>query len=198
MLNDGQFGICLIDEKNTLMGWQAPLMIGTIAKIRKCSDADLSGTQLHIETIGHGRFKILRILQPSIPLPDNYDPFSIKGIEKIAQLHEKSGTEKKLYIQAEVELLPEITDNLSLKEWNKLVQMWKQKIINQALPKIINPFELDSLLMQYGLVSDIPNIDYIYSLASLGAADPYDLQPILEANTISELLKQVEKLLERS
>ncbi len=197
MLNDGQFGICLIDKKNTVMGWQSPLQIGTIAKIRKIHDADISGTQLHIETIGHSRFKILRLIPPSIPLPNDYDPFSIKGIQKIAQLHEKSGTEKKLYIQAEVELLDEITDNISLKEWNKLTEMWKQKIIQQALPKIVNPFELDSLLLQYGLVSDIPNIEYVYSLASLGAADPYDLQPILEANTISELLKQVQMLLER-
>ena len=104
MLNDSQFGICLIDKKNTLMGWHSPLPIGTIAKIRKIHDADISGTQLHIETIGHSRFKILRLIQPSIPLPSDYDPFSIKGIEKIAQLHEKLGTEKKLYIHCQAQM----------------------------------------------------------------------------------------------
>ncbi len=197
MIKDGLFGICLIDPNNTIMGWDSPMSTGTVAKIRKCQDEDISGMRINIETIGHSRFKILKIFPPSIPLPYDYDPLSINGIEKFSQLHEKSGTEKKLYIQAEIELLPEISDSITIKEWDKLVEMWKQKIIIQALPKIVNSFDLDRLLMQYGLASEIPTMDHVYSLASLGAVDPYDLQPILEANTISELLKKVEELLER-
>lgn len=101
---------------------------------------------------------------------------------------------KKFYIQAEVELLPDIIKNLFQNDWNNLVNLWKQKIITQALPKIVNSLELDSLLLQYGLVTDIPTIDYVYSLASLGASSPHELQPILEANTASVLLQKVEEL----
>lgn len=37
------------------------MSIGTMAKIRKCQDIDLSGTQLYIETIGHSRFRITKL-----------------------------------------------------------------------------------------------------------------------------------------
>ena len=58
MLGDGQFGVCLIDQSNLLNGWNAPYLIGTIAKITKCKDIELDGMQLHIETLGRNKFKI--------------------------------------------------------------------------------------------------------------------------------------------
>ena len=197
MLGDKQFGVCLVDENTKLLGWDAPMSVGTIAKIRKCQDIDLTGIQLYIETIGHNRFQIIKLIPPSISLPYDYDPLSPEGLQKIANLHEKLGTHKKFYIQAEVEPLPDISENLSQNNWENLVSLWKQKIITQALPKIVNSLELDNLLLQYGLVTDIPTVDYVYSLASLGASSPHDLQPILEANTISILLQKVEELLKR-
>ena len=50
MLGDGQFGVCLIDETNSVSGWNSPKLVGTIAKITKCQDVELDGLQLHIET----------------------------------------------------------------------------------------------------------------------------------------------------
>lgn len=197
MLGNKEFGVCLVDENTTLLGWDAPMSVGTIAKIRKYQDIDLTGTQLYIETIGHSRFRITKLIPPSITLPYDYDPLSSEGLQKIANLHEKLGTHKKLYIQAEVELLPDIIENLSQNDWDNLVNLWKQKIITQALPKIVNSLELDNLLLQYGLVTDIPTIDYVYSLASLGASSSHDLQPILEANAVPVLLQKVEELLKR-
>ena len=43
MLGDGQFGVCLIDEHNSVNGWNSPHMVGTIAKISKCQDVELDG-----------------------------------------------------------------------------------------------------------------------------------------------------------
>ncbi len=83
-------------------------MVGTIAKITKCTDVELDGLQLHIETIGRNSFKIKKIISPSISQPVNYDPLSVEGHQEISELHEKVGTEEKMYIQAEVEMIPEI------------------------------------------------------------------------------------------
>ena len=195
MLGDGQFGVCLIDENNSVSGWNSPKMIGTIAKIIKCEDVELDGLQLHIETIGRNSFKIKKIIPPSIPQPTNYDPLSVEGHQEMSKLHEKVGTEEKMYIQAKVEMIPEIDENISLKQWERLVELWKKKVVTQALPQIVEPHALDQVLEQYYLTTDTPTIDYIYSLSALGAKNPNDLQPILEATTMNDLIQKVEELL---
>ena len=66
----------------------------------------------------------------------------------------------------------------------------RKKTISQALPQKVEPAALDQVLTQYYLKTDTPTIDYVYSLAALGAHDPNDLQPILEANTMEELIQR--------
>lgn len=195
MLGDGQFGVCLIDENNSVNGWNAPKSVGTIAKITKCEDVELDGLQQHIETLGRNSFRIKKIIPPSVSQPANYDPLSVEGHQEISDLHEKVGTEEKLYIQAEVEMIPEIDESISIEQWQKLVQLWKKKIVTQALPQVVEPHALDHVLEQYYLTTDTPTIDYIYSLSALGAKDPNELQPILEATTLDDLLQKVENLL---
>jgi len=195
MLGDGQFGVCLIDEKNSVNGWNSPKLVGTIAKITKCEDIQLDGLQLHIETIGRNSFKIKKIIPPSIPQPVNYDPLSIEGHQEMSEMHEKVGTEEKMYIQADVEMIPEIDENISLDYWERLVELWKKKTVTQALPQVVEPHALDHVLEQYYLTTDTPTIDYIYSLSALGANDPNDLQLILEATTMNDLIQKVEELL---
>jgi len=195
MIGDGQFGVCLIDENNSINGWNSPKLVGTIAKISKCEDVELDGLQLHVETLGRNSFKIKRIIPPSISQPKNYDPLSVEGHQQISELHEKIGIDKKMYIQAEVEMIPEIDENISLEKWEELVELWKKKIIKQALPQVVDSHSLDHVLEQYYLNTDTPTIDYIYSLSAIGAKDPNELQPILEATTMDELIKRVEELL---
>lgn len=193
MLNDGQFGICLVDDSQKIKGWSYPQKTGTIAKITKCEDIDLDGIQLYIETIGRNKFEIKQIIPPSISMPKDYDPYTLNGHQKISELYEKNN-QGKLYIQAEIEIISEICENISVDKWEYLVDLWKNKIIIESLPKIINPFSLDQVLEKYGLITEIPTIEYIYSLSALGASNPYQLQPILEAKTIENLFDTVENL----
>ena len=201
MLGDGQFGVCLIDEHNSVNGWNSPKMVGTVAKISKCQDVELDGLQLHIETMGRNSFKIKKIIPPIISQPTNYDPLSVEGHQEISKIHEEIGTQEKMYIQAEVELIPEIDENVSLIQWKGLIELWKKKIIHQALtsdpsnPQIVDSHALDHVLEQYYLTSDTPTIDYIYSLAALGAKVPNELQPLLEADTIEVLIEKTKELL---
>ena len=195
MLGDGQFGVCLIDHNNSINGWNAPHSIGTIARITKCEDVEIDGLQLHIETTGRNKFKINRIIPPLMGHPENYDPYSVEGHKIISDQHEKIGNDTKLYIQAEVEMIPEIDDDISLEKWQNLVSLWKNKIVKQALPQVVEPHALDHVLEKYYLITDLPTIDYVYSLSALGAKDPNDLQPILESDTIDELLQRVEELM---
>jgi hypothetical protein len=195
MLGNGQFGVCLLDENNFVNGWNSPKLIGTIAKITKCKDVELDGLQQNIETIGRNSFKIKKIIPPLISQPANYDPLSVEGHQEISDIHEKIGTEEKMYIQAEVEMIPEIDENISFERWQRLVELWKKKIIAQALPQVVEPHSLDHVLEQYYLNTETPTVDYIYSLSAIGAKDPNELQPILEATTMDELINNVEELL---
>ena len=195
MIDDGQFGVCLIDENNSVNGWNSPRLVGTIAKITKCIDVNLDGLQLNIETLGRNSFKIKKIIAPSISQPKNYDPLSIEGHEEISSLHEKTGTKEKMYIQAEVEMIPEIDENISLAQWSNLVELWKKKIITQALPQIVESHALDHVLEQYYLTTETPTIDYLYSLSALGAKDPHELQSILEATNLGDLIQKITELL---
>ena len=195
MLTDGQFGVCLVDPSNQIRGWNGPKLTGTIAKITKCEDVEMDGMQLHIETIGRGKFRIKEIIPPSIPLPENYDPYSIEGHQQISDLNEKSHDYEKMYLKAEVELIPEIDENISLSQWENMINLWKTKTITQALPQIIEPSALDQVLEQYYLTTETPTIDYVYSLAALGAETPNELQPILEANSMEELIEEFQRLM---
>lgn len=195
MLGDRQFGVCLIDESNHVNGWNAPKLVGTIAKIMKCEDVKLDGLQLHIETIGRNSFKIKKIIEPIISQPTNYDPISVEGHSEISELHEKIGTEGKMYIQAEIEMIVELDEDISLENWQDLIRLWKKKIIKQALPQVVEPHALDHVLQQYYLVTDTPTFDYIYSLSALGAKDPTELQPLLEATNMNELIQKTKELL---
>ena len=195
MLGDGQFGVCLIDEHNSVKGWNSPNLVGTIAKINKCEDVELDGLQLHIETMGRNSFRIKKIIPPIISQPTNYDPLSVEGHQEVSKVHEQIGTQEKMYIQAEVEMIPEIDENISLTQWKTLIELWKKKIIHQALPQIVESHALDHVLEQYYLTSDTPTIDYIYSLAALGAKNPNELQPLLEAHELDDLIEKTQELL---
>lgn len=195
MVNDGQFGVCLIEPNNSIVGWDAPMRIGTIAKIIECKDVELDGMQLQIETVGRNKFQILKIIPPPIEQPQNYNPYTLEGHKIVSALHERAGVEEKMYIQAEVEMILEIDEHVPVVEWESIVNMWKNKIITQSLPQTIESYTLDRVLEQYYLVTDAPTIDYIYSLSALGAKEPADLQPILEANTMSDLISRVKELM---
>ena len=195
MIGDGQFGVCLIDKNNFVNGWDSPKLVGTITKISKCEDTKLDGLQLNIETLGRNSFRIKRLIPPVIHQPINYNPLTAQGHQEISEIHEKIGTEEKMYIQAEVEMIPEIDENISLEKWETLVELWKKKVIKQALPQTVDSHSLDHVLDKYYLNTDTPTVDYVYSLSAIGAKDPVELQPILEATTMDELIKRVKKLL---
>jgi len=53
------------------------------------------------------------------------------------------------------------------------------------------------MLRHYDLMTETPTVDYIYSLCALGASSPNDLQLILEANSLEDLIPRVKDLLRK-
>ena len=193
MLGDGLFGVCLIDEGD-IKGWQAPHRIGTVTKIVKCKDTNLDGLNLQIDTVGRSRFYIQEIIPPCVAVPPDYDPNTLEGHQRFLDTYEKSKSGK-MYIQANVNMIPDIDHDISELQWKHMVYSWK-KLIQHHAKKQVDFQSLDLLLQQYDMVTETPTLEYVYALAALGSSGPQDLQPILEAETIDALIQQVERLLE--
>lgn len=193
MMGDKLFGVCLASTGD-ISGWQAPVSVGTVTKIMMCQDAGLDGIQLDIGTVGRGRFRILEMIPPCLAMPTEYDPTTLEGHQRFQEEYEVSKPGK-MYIQAKVEMMPEIDQYISEESWISLVSAWKGKVTRLASGPV-DPRALNQLLEQYYLITDTPTPDYIYSLAALGASTPEDLQPVLEANTADDLIDRVMKLME--
>ena len=106
MLNEKEFGICLGHNSATLSNWQAPYNVGTLAKIVDCKDVDSTSGHLFVNVRGRRKFRIINLIAPSLKKIDDYDHFTMEGVEIIDKLHQKDGIDKKMYIQAEVEMIP--------------------------------------------------------------------------------------------
>jgi hypothetical protein len=103
-----------------------------------------------------------------------------------------------MYLQAEVELIDDIDQIISLKDWRDLVESWKKKIERMASPQTISSEQLDSMLAQYYLKTDTPTLEYVYSLCALGSSSPNELQLILEAITLDQIIERCFKILNNS
>ena len=191
-LGDGLFGVCLVG-KGSVAGWQAPVKVGTTTKIVKCQDEGLDGLRLHIDTVGRNRFRILDTIPPSVEMPPDYDPSTLEGHRRFGDEYERAGPGK-MYIRAHIDTIPDIDQNITGAQWELMVDAWKEMTRRRA-NRQLDSQSLDALLRQYYLATDTPTLDYVYSLAALGAAAPQELQPVLEANTAADLVRQVTLLM---
>ena len=196
MLGGKEFGICLGHDSATLSNWQAPYDIGTIAKIVECKDVDSTSGHLFLNVRGRRKFRIIHLIPPSLKKIEDYDPFTLDGTKVIEQLHHSDGVEKKMYIQAEIEMISEIDESISLVDWENLVDLWKNKIKKSTGNSDLTSHQLDHVLEQYYLKTETPTMEYVHSLCALASETPLDLQPILECTNMDQLLERSVKLLE--
>ena len=138
----------------------------------------------------------MRLIPPSLKKTENYDPFTIHGTRTVEQLHHDDGVDKKMYIQAEIEIISDIDESVSLVDWENLVDKWKIKIKKNAGNPELTCHQLDHVLEQYYLKTETPTMEYVHSLCALASQTPLDLQPILECTSMEQLLHRSTKLLE--
>ena len=196
MIGQKEFGVCLGHDSATLSNWQAPYDIGTIAKIVDCKDVDSTSGHLFLNVRGRRKFRIIHLIPPSLKKTEDYDPFTLDGTKVIEQLHHSDGVEKKMYIQAEIEMISEIDESISLVDWENLVDLWKNKIKKSTGNSDLTSHQLDHVLEQYYLKTETPTMEYVHSLCALASETPLDLQPILECTNMDQLLERSVKLLE--
>ena len=133
---------------------------------------DSTSGHLFVNVRGRRKFRVIRLIPPSLEKSENYDPFTIHGIRSVEQSHHDIGVEKKMYIQAEVEMMSDIEDSISLVDWENLVEKWKQKIKKTSGNSELTSHQLDHVLEQYYLKTETPTMEYVHSLCALASETP--------------------------
>ncbi len=103
LLDEAPFGLCLIDPFHPITGWAGPHLVGTTARITEHEEV---GSNHMIEIQGQRRFRILKLIEPSLPPMDPVQHRVFPDLESLLQLVDDE-EEGRLYIRAEVEFLSE-------------------------------------------------------------------------------------------
>ena len=65
-----------------------------------------------------------------------------------------------MYIQAEIEMISDIDESISLVDWENLVDKWKNKIKKTAGNPELTSHQLDHVLEQDYLKTETPPMEY--------------------------------------
>ncbi len=193
LLDNEPFGICLIDPFSPVSGWQGPHLVGTLARITHHEE---QGANHFIELQGQRRFKIVDIVAPLLERDPDTDPdFQPDLHELLASIPDDVSQEErdegKLYIRADVELLPELDGELSPERQESLLGMWE--LFLDAIGRGIGLSEdvlEDWTLAQQATVA-VADAGALWRIASVLVHDPWARQAILEYDSIDDALDEL-------
>lgn len=194
LLEGRPFGICLVDPFNPVMGWPGPHLIGTMARITHHEE---QGANHFIEIQGQKRFIIRDIIPPLIANmeveEDEEGEFSTQPpIQDIlATLDPEEAAEGRLYIRAEVEILPDLIGELEPEGADRLLEMWSGFLDlmcrGMGLPEEILEEWAEAQLLS---VADADS-DSLWRIASVLMSDTWVRQSILELDDMDEALEEL-------
>lgn len=193
LLDNEPFGLCLIDPFNPVSGWPGPHLVGTMARITHHEE---QGANHFIELQGQRRFKIIDIIEPLLERDADADPqFQPDLHELLASISDEISPEEraegKLYIRADVELLPELSGELSPERQKSLLGMWE--LFLDAMGKGIGLSEdilEDWSGAQQATVAEA-DAGALWRIASVLVHDPWARQAILEYDSIDDALDEL-------
>ena len=189
LLDNEPFGICLIDPFNPVSGWSGPHLIGTMARITHHEE---QGANHFIEIQGQRRFKICDIVNPLLERNGDVDmEFQPDIHELLETVPEEDREEGKLYIRADVELLPELEGELSKERQHKLLSMWELFLEAMGRGIGLTGDVLDDWAgAQRATVADA-DAGALWRIASVLVHDPWARQAILEYDSIDDAMDEL-------
>ena len=189
LLDNEPFGVCLIDPFNPVSGWSGPHLVGTMARITHHEE---QGANHFIEIQGQRRFKIVDIVEPLLPrnaeMDMEFQPDIHELLDSVADEEKEDG---KLYIRADVELLPELSGELSEDRQEKLLSM--RSLFLDAMGRGIGLSEEvleDWSEAQQATVADA-DAGALWRIASVLVHDPWARQAILEYDSIDDAMDEL-------
>ena len=113
-------------------------LLEQLLKLQNVKMLNLMDYNYILKLLGRNSFKIKKNNFSINFTTRNYDPFQLKDINKYLICMRKLELKKKCTFKLEVEMIPEIDESISLEKWQKLVELWKKKIVNKHYLKLLN------------------------------------------------------------
>lgn len=193
LLDEVPFGICLIDPFHPIAGWAGPHFVGTTARITEHEEV---GSNHMIEIQGQKRFRILRLIEPNLPPMDPVQHRVFPDLESLLELVEDK--EGRLYIQAEVEFMPDPEGVIGKELKEELQDEWLSflDIIgthNGMSSEILEEWKG----AQMATISDW-DASALWRIASVMVMDSNDKQSLLMSENIDELAGELLNIFPKS
>jgi hypothetical protein len=96
------------------------------------------GSNLLFTASGEARFRVVEVLPASLPARDFGEIFP--SVDELVEEYIEESPDGKLYLRAEIEILPPLREIVHNDRWNKLVRRWSEHIV-----------EIDSLVRASGM-----------------------------------------------
>lgn len=193
LLDEAPFGLCLIDPFHPITGWAGPHLVGTTARITEHEEV---GSNHMIEVQGQRRFRILKLIEPSLPPMDPVQHRVFPDLESLLQLVDDE--EGRLYIRAEVEFLSEPEGSLKDELKCKLEEEWLS-----FLDILGNHNGMSSEILEEWKGAQLATVNdwdaaALWRIASVMVMDSNDKQSLLESEDINELAGELLNIFPRS
>ena len=194
LLDEAPFGLCLIDPFHPITGWAGPHLVGTTARITEHEEV---GSNHMIEIQGQRRFRILKLIEPSLPPMDPVQHRVFPDLESLLQLVDDE-EEGRLYIRAEVEFLSEPQGALKDELKCKLEEEWLS-----FLDILGNHNGMSSEILEEWKGAQLATVNdwdaaALWRIASVMVMDANDKQSLLESEDIDELAGELLNIFPRS
>jgi len=124
VIDDLCYGHVMSNPAMTMLnGWSTPFDIGTLVKVGEMEE---QGTNILYDAIGRERFRIISLIEPSLP-PEDFGSI-FPSVSELEEGYLEEDPHGKLYSRALIEILPPLRGEVGLKKWDNLLILWEHYI----------------------------------------------------------------------
>ena len=125
VLNNSQFGYIAANiDRESESGWTLPAEYGVLTSAENLQE---QGTNLMFTAYGEKRFRVVNVIPAAHPAEDFGDVFP--SVDELVERYIEENPEGKLYIRAEVEILPPLDGVIDDDDWIDVLEMWAWQIV---------------------------------------------------------------------
>jgi Lon protease-like protein len=191
LLDDLPYGHVMSNPSMTMLnGWSTPFDIGTLVKIEKMEE---QGTNILYDAIGGKRFRIIALIEPSLP-PENFGSI-FPSVNELEEHYVEDNPNGKLYSRALIEIMPPLRGSIDKIKWDNLLNIWEH-YINQIIELTGMNEEIKSHIESMKDIFSTPVEESLWALASM-IIDTQEAQvACLKAEFMKEIVSMIESNLQ--
>ena len=128
VLNNSEFGYIAGNiDGGSENGWSLPAEYGVLTSAENLQE---QGTNLMFTAYGEKRFRVMKIIPAALSAEDFGDVFP--SVDELVGRYIEENKEGKLYIRAEVEILPPVDGVIDDDDWIDVLEMWAWQIVEMS------------------------------------------------------------------